>query len=72
MDWKKASIFLTIIVLLLLQCSPVPFRFEGETDIGGVAIPGSMKWSSTRGSFVISGSGENMWGDRDAFFFAWR
>jgi hypothetical protein len=45
--------------------------FEGKTDIGKIRIPGSIEVNSSNGTMRITGSGENMWADRDAFYFVW-
>ena len=46
--------------------------FEGKTDVGQVKLAGSVQYDSVRNTCRISGSGENMWGSKDAFFFFWR
>ncbi len=46
--------------------------FEGKTDLGRVSLPGSVQYDSAKGVYRVTGSGENMWGDKDAFFFLWR
>jgi TolB protein len=46
--------------------------FEGATDVGQVAHAGSVEFRSGSGEYVITGSGENVWGNVDAFHFAWR
>ena len=45
--------------------------FEGQTDIGR-ARPGSASYDPRRQSYVIAGSGRNMWDDRDDFRFVWK
>src|SRR5512140_806522 len=47
-------------------------QFEGTTDVGRVQLPGSVQYDSVRKVYRIAGSGENMWGNKDAFFFLWR
>lgn len=46
-------------------------QFEGKTDVGRVTQPGSALYDAARKEFRITGSGENMWGNSDAFFFHW-
>jgi TolB protein len=46
--------------------------FENHGDVGNVLHPGSVEYDAARGSYTISGSGENMWFGSDAFQFAWK
>jgi WD40 repeat protein len=46
--------------------------FEGNGDIGPVKQAGSMQYSPADSSYVISGSGTNMWFDTDEFHFVWK
>lgn len=47
--------------------------FEGHGDIGDVlpANKGSVVYDSASATYTVSGSGENMWSDKDAFQFVW-
>lgn len=45
--------------------------FEGTTDVGQ-AQPGATTYDPEEQSFLIAGSGANMWADRDEFHFAWK
>jgi TolB protein len=46
--------------------------FEGKTEVGRVTRAGSVQHDPARETYRITGSGENMWGSEDAFFFVWR
>ena len=46
--------------------------FEGHGDIGTVLHPGSASYDDAKKTFTISGSGENMWLNADAFYFVWQ
>ncbi|HEU0040490.1 MAG TPA: hypothetical protein VFR76_14590, partial [Verrucomicrobiae bacterium] len=46
--------------------------FSDETDVGNVRKPGSVEYDSARGSYWITGGGENMWSTNDAFHFVWQ
>ena len=46
--------------------------FESHEDVGTVLHPGSVDYDSSRHTYSISGSGENMWSTADAFQFAWK
>ena len=46
--------------------------FDGRTDIGRVSRPGAASFDAAREEYLISGSGQNMWGERDDFHFVWK
>jgi TolB protein len=46
--------------------------FEGQRDIGHVLHPGNAAFDTAKGSYTVSGSGENMWFGADDFHFIWK
>jgi len=47
--------------------------FEGHAGRGhGFCIPAAAQYDAARRSYTVSGSGENMWFDSDAFQFVWK
>jgi Tol biopolymer transport system component len=46
--------------------------FEDHTDVGEIKQKGSVHFDPQRKEYRITGGGENMWEDKDAFHFAWR
>src|SRR5687768_12304599 len=46
--------------------------FESHQDVGVVLHAGSVAFDPATQSYTIAGSGENMWGNQDAFHFAWK
>ena len=65
-----------IAILLILLCiAGIAYggsvKFEGYTNVGKVKLAGSVQYDSSRGTYRITGSGENMWGKEDAFFYVW-
>jgi TolB protein len=46
--------------------------FEGQTDVGKVLHPGSVEYGAARQTYMIAGSGKNMWFGEDTFHFAWK
>lgn len=46
--------------------------FDGQSDVGRVRASGSASYDTLRQSYLIAGSGDNMWGDHDAFHFVWK
>jgi len=45
--------------------------FESRGDVGVTAIPGSTVHDPATGSYRLTGSGANIWGEQDAFHYAW-
>ena len=45
--------------------------FENQADIGQVQVRGSIAYDPASDSYTITGGGFNIWGQEDAFFFAW-
>src|SRR6266576_3010737 len=46
--------------------------FENHSDVGTVLHPGSATFDSSKQTYTLTGSGENMWATQDAFQFAWK
>jgi TolB protein len=46
--------------------------FENHGDVGAVLHPGSVEYNAAKGTYTISGSGENMWFSNDQFQFVWK
>jgi TolB protein len=46
--------------------------FEGQTDVGNVLHPGAAKYDAATRTYVVSGSGDNMWIAKDDFHFVWK
>ncbi len=46
--------------------------FEGQSDIGELAVPGSAMYDASSGSYSIVSSGVNVWATADAFHFVWK
>ncbi len=46
--------------------------FDAQTDVGRPAHPGSARYDSRRQQYLVAGSGQNMWGERDDFHFVWK
>jgi TolB protein len=46
--------------------------FEAHGDVGKVLHPGSVDYDSSKRTYTITGSGENMWSVADAFQFVWK
>jgi Tol biopolymer transport system component len=46
--------------------------FENHSDVGTVLHPGSVEYDTSKQTYTITGSGENMWSTKDAFQFVWK
>jgi len=46
--------------------------FDSQSDVGTPRRPGSASYHAEQQSYLISGSGQNMWGDHDDFHFVWK
>src|ERR1700687_1919889 len=46
--------------------------FESHADVGSVLRPGTLEYDPARGTYTVSGSGENIWSTTAAFHFAWK
>lgn len=46
--------------------------FTEQNDIGKTGITGNALYNPENQTYTISGSGENIWFDEDAFHYAWR
>ncbi|SRR6266542_73260 len=43
--------------------------FDAQTDVGRARGPGSASYDSQRQTYLVAGSGQNMWNDHDDFHF---
>lgn len=62
-------------LFLLSSCVPEEnkrIEFEGAGDVGRVNLKGNLSYHSEDNIYSISGSGENIWGTEDAFYFTWK
>ncbi len=46
--------------------------FEGQSDIGSAAIPGSASFDAATGKYTINSAGYNIWYTRDEFRYLWK
>ncbi|KAA9134045.1 hypothetical protein F3N42_00395 [Marinihelvus fidelis] len=47
-------------------------QFDSSQDIGDVGHTGSAVFDADAGSYRVTASGRNLWGDRDGFHFVWK
>ncbi len=46
-------------------------QFQNHADVGSVAIAGNVQYDAKNQTYLISGSGQNMWFKNDDFFYVW-
>lgn len=46
--------------------------FSSNGDVGKILRPGSVRFDSAKGTYLVAGSGENMWATADGFHFVWK
>jgi hypothetical protein len=46
--------------------------FDGQSDIGSAAVPGSATYDAGSGKYTINSAGYNVWYSRDEFRFLWK
>jgi TolB protein len=69
---RLPSLLMALIMILLSDFvyAQQP-KFTGQTNVGNVKIPGSVRYDSTKGIYIITGNGTNMWFNEDDFFYVW-
>jgi len=76
---RRAIVFLAIAAALVLalpsgaqKTSSAVGIFESHGDVGAVLHPGGAVYQPAEKTYAITGSGENMWLDKDVFQFVWK
>ena len=75
---KTYHIFTLILMTMIYSASSAQFRapslgfFQGHTDVGSPAIPGTAHYSEPDQEYWLSGSGSNIWFGEDSFSFLWK
>lgn len=69
--FKFLFVFFSVPFLTIAQNNSFGL-FENSKDIGDVNHPGSAEYNSENKTYIVSGSGENMWFNEDAFHFIYK
>jgi hypothetical protein len=70
---RTATLCLAGAVFALAQTEPTSIGlFEGHTDVGTVLHAGSAGYDAASKTYILTGSGENMWLAADDFQFVWK
>ncbi len=68
-----ASVSLSICAVSVAQTSSESLgEFEGQTDVGQILHPGSAEYDPGAKTYILTGSGDNMWFATDEFHFLWK
>lgn len=75
------NLFLQETLLIICLCMVLPTgathaqnlgMFEQHGDIGATGQAGAVKYDAAQQTYLVTGSGENMWFDKDALHFVWK
>jgi Tol biopolymer transport system component len=58
------------LLLAALAAAEAP-NFTDHSDVGIVRHAGAVDFDASKRAYTVAGSGENMWGAKDAFHFVW-
>jgi len=61
-----------VVPISTLRAQSATGIFEGHQDVGTVLHTGAVQYDAAKQSYIISGSGENMWAGIDDFHFVWK
>ncbi len=60
-----------LVVPIFLACTDLGL-FEGEKTVGHVPLGGSAAYDAKTATYTVTGSGANIYGEEDAFYFLWK
>jgi sugar phosphate isomerase/epimerase len=63
---------LALLCFSVFSCQSHRPPFTEAGDIGTVSHPGSYSFDTESGAYTLTGSGENLWGPKDACYFVWK
>lgn len=71
---RIAAGLLSLLIFTVVSCQPDHSLglFEGETNVGGSALGGSALYDAQSETYTVTGSGEDIYGTRDEFYYVWR
>jgi len=71
---KQVFLITFVLALLLAGCNQEAGDagvFSHNQDVGDCKIPGTLEYNAGDSTYIISGSGDNIWFGSDDFHFAW-
>jgi TolB protein len=74
MTTKGHSALLIFLVCVIPGFADMPGLglFSNQGNVGNVSQPGSALFDASKGTYLIAGSGDNMWFTNDAFHYVWK
>jgi hypothetical protein len=69
---QVAALALAAGLALPVAMKAQPGTFEGSGDVGTVLHKGAVEYDAAQKSYKVTGSGDNVWGTADGFFFVWK
>jgi hypothetical protein len=69
--WPRKTSLIAVLLVQAVHAAPVG-HFTDVTDVGTVSRPAEATYDPATGTYVVSASGDNIWGERDAFGFLWK
>jgi hypothetical protein len=70
-DRQVAALLLTV-GLTMPMAARAQDVFQGGGDVGAVLHKGAVAYDAATETYKVAGSGENVWGTADGFFFVWK
>jgi TolB protein len=72
---KSSILIIMFSMILLTNCNTVTqpsVIFDNNSDVGSVMHAGSARFIRDSSEYQITGSGANIWGEKDAFQYLWK
>ncbi|KAA6319726.1 hypothetical protein EZS27_030410 [termite gut metagenome] len=74
---KQISFIMAVLCSLIgwfaIGCEqPKEQIFIHSSDVGDCQIEGSLRYDPTKDTYTLKGAGFNLWGENDAFYYAWK
>ena len=71
---RYVASLISVLLLMFTSCTSDNNMglFEGTANIGGAELGGSARYDAASDSYVVTGSGEDIYGTRDEFYYVWK
>ncbi len=66
------SLFVCLHLFVMIQAQKSPGAFDRSSDVGAVLHKGSTSYDPATQKYLLSGSGANIWFEKDEFHYAWK
>jgi TolB protein len=68
---SRTGLLIAVLLAGTAQAAPVG-QFTGASDVGTVSRAAEASYEPATGTYTVGASGDNIWGERDAFGFVWK